>query len=55
LILIKESILAGIFCDMGSGNNIDICIILENNVVFNRNAWNYENAYKLGEFFKEYQ
>jgi len=53
LILIKESILAGIFSDMGSGNNIDICIILKNTVIFNRNAWNYDNNYKLGEFFKE--
>ena len=54
LILIKESILAGIFSDMGSGNNIDICIILEDTVIFNRNVWNYNNNYKLGEFFKEF-
>ena len=39
LILIKESILAGIVNDMGSGNNIDICIILKDSMIFNRNAW----------------
>jgi hypothetical protein len=53
LILIKESILAGIFNDMGSGNSIDLCIILKNSLIFNRNTWTSNDIYSLNNTFRE--
>jgi len=46
LILIKEAILAGIFNDLGSGNNIDICVILSNSMIFNRNTWSSNGLFQ---------
>lgn len=45
LILVKEAILAGIFNDIGSGNNLDICVILSNALIFNRNSWSSSNFF----------
>ena len=53
LILIKEAILAGIFNDIGSGNNIDICIILSNSLIFNRNTWKSNNFFPSESSFAE--
>lgn len=53
LILIKESILAGIFNDMGSGNSIDLCIVLKNSLIFNRNTWTSNDIYSLNNNFRE--
>jgi 20S proteasome subunit beta 2 len=53
LILIKESILAGILNDMGSGNSIDLCIILKNSLIFNRNTWTSNDINFLHNNFKE--
>ena len=53
LILVKESILAGIHNDLGSGNNIDICIILNNSLIFNRNVYTFKNHTVPVKNFKE--
>lgn len=53
LILSKESILAGIYNDMGSGNCIDLCIILKDCLIFNRNTWNSVNKSCSIEILKE--
>ncbi|XP_067826299.1 proteasome subunit beta type-7-like [Heptranchias perlo] len=34
--LVHEAITAGIFCDLGSGSNVDLCVITENKVEFLR-------------------
>ncbi len=51
IILIKESILAGILNDIGSGSNIDICIILKKSTIFNRNTWAYNHYLLSNENF----
>ena len=53
LIVIKEAILAGIFNDIGSGNSIDICIILSNSLIFNRNTWKSNNFFPSESSFAE--
>jgi 20S proteasome subunit beta 2 len=53
LILIKESILAGIHNDMGSGNSIDICIILKSSLIFNRNTWTSGDVFYFDKNLKE--
>ncbi|XP_072888126.1 proteasome subunit beta type-7-like [Hemitrygon akajei] len=34
--LVREAILAGIFCDLGSGSNVDLCVITKNKAEFLR-------------------
>ena len=53
LILSKESILAGIYNDMGSGNCIDLCIILKNSLIFNRNTWSSDNTSRSNKTLNE--
>lgn len=53
LILSKESILAGIYNDMGSGNCIDLCIILKNSLIFNRNTWSSDNISRSNKTLNE--
>lgn len=44
--LVRDAIAAGIFNDLGSGSNVDLCIIRKNSCNFLRN---YELANKKGE------
>lgn len=50
LTLIKESILAGIYSDIGSGGNVDLCIIKERTLEFKRSLEN-ENTTKVSGIF----
>lgn len=34
--LVRDAIAAGIFCDLGSGSNVDLCVITEAGVQFLR-------------------
>ncbi|XP_032904075.1 proteasome subunit beta type-7-like [Amblyraja radiata] len=34
--MVKDAIMAGIFCDLGSGSNVDLCVITKNKVTFLR-------------------
>lgn len=34
--LVRDAIAAGIFCDLGSGSNIDLCVITEKGVDYLR-------------------
>lgn len=34
--LVRDAIAAGIFCDLGSGSNIDLCVIMEKDVQYLR-------------------
>jgi 20S proteasome subunit beta 2 len=52
LTVIKESVLAGILNDSGSGNNIDICIILEDTLILNRNVHTSNNFLFLNKNIK---
>mmetsp|Transcript_39354 Transcript_39354/g.78877 ORF Transcript_39354/g.78877 Transcript_39354/m.78877 type:complete len:254 (-) Transcript_39354:501-1262(-) len=49
--LIKESILAGIYSDIGSGGNIDFCIIQNETLGFKRNLESQSNKKTSGIFF----
>ncbi|KAJ0055204.1 hypothetical protein NL108_012715, partial [Boleophthalmus pectinirostris] len=44
--LVRDAIAAGIFCDLGSGSNVDLCIITEKGVEMKRG---YEIAATRGE------
>lgn len=45
-LLVRDAIAAGVFNDLGSGSNIDLCIIRKNSTDYLRN---YELANKKGE------
>jgi 20S proteasome subunit beta 2 len=44
--LVRDAIAAGIFNDLGSGSNVDLCVIRKNNVEYLRN---YELSNQKGE------
>uniref|UniRef100_A0A3B4AZN5 Proteasome beta subunit C-terminal domain-containing protein n=1 Tax=Periophthalmus magnuspinnatus TaxID=409849 RepID=A0A3B4AZN5_9GOBI len=44
--LVRDAIAAGIFCDLRSGSNVDLCVIMEKGVEMKRG---YEIAAKRGE------
>lgn len=51
-LLVRDAIASGVFNDLGSGSNIDLCVIRENSVEYLRN---YELANKKGERKLDYR
>uniref|UniRef100_A0A3B4AZ61 Uncharacterized protein n=1 Tax=Periophthalmus magnuspinnatus TaxID=409849 RepID=A0A3B4AZ61_9GOBI len=47
--LVRDAIAAGIFCDLRSGSNVDLCVIMEKGVEMKRG---YEIAAKRGQRIK---
>ncbi|XP_072304439.1 proteasome subunit beta type-10 isoform X2 [Eucyclogobius newberryi] len=52
LSLVRDAVAAGIFCDLGSGSNVDLCVISQSGVDFKRG---YEQAATRGQRGGDYR
>jgi len=48
--IVKEAVLAGIYSDMGSGGNIDICVLEKKKIKFKRNFYKNREVKFGGRF-----
>lgn len=48
--IIKQAVLAGIYNDIGSGGNIDICVLTKKGLSYNRNSYKNETKQIVGHF-----